>query len=77
MLRERVRTTVYRDPRGVTRSDDPGRPRLEQILEAGTLRVGYLPNSLPYAYFNQEEELVGFDVEMGSSFPPTRRQMWV
>ncbi len=64
LLRERVPATVYRDPPQSTRPDDPARPRLEQILEAGALRVGYFPDSLPYAYFNREEELVGFDVEM-------------
>ena len=29
-----------------------------------TLRVGYLPDSLPYAFFNSGGDLVGFDVEM-------------
>src|SRR5206468_4730971 len=29
------------------------------------LRVGYLDDSLPYAFFNARGELVGFDIEMG------------
>jgi ABC-type amino acid transport substrate-binding protein len=30
----------------------------------GTLRVGYLEDSLPYAFFNTQHDIVGFDVEM-------------
>ena len=34
------------------------------IRARGILRVGYLPDSLPYAFFNARGELVGFDVEL-------------
>ena len=34
------------------------------IRTRGILRVGYLPDSLPYAFFNARGELVGFDVEL-------------
>ncbi len=44
--------------------ESPPRPRLDAILERGTLRVGYLHDSLPFAFLNQREELVGFDVAL-------------
>jgi ABC-type amino acid transport substrate-binding protein len=37
---------------------------LDRIRARRTLRVGYFPDSLPYAFFNARGELVGFDVEM-------------
>jgi Na+/H+-dicarboxylate symporter/ABC-type amino acid transport substrate-binding protein len=37
---------------------------LDGIRARGTLRVGYLPDALPYAFFNQNGDLVGFDVEL-------------
>lgn len=38
--------------------------RLEHIQTHQLLRVGYRPDSLPFAYFNGKGDLVGFDVEM-------------
>ena len=38
--------------------------RLATIEQRGTLRVGYLPDSLPFAFRNQDGEVVGFDIEM-------------
>jgi Na+/H+-dicarboxylate symporter/ABC-type amino acid transport substrate-binding protein len=37
---------------------------LDSIRTREALRVGVLPNHLPFAFNNQNEELVGFDVEM-------------
>ena len=37
---------------------------LERIRARGSLRVGYIPDLLPYTFFNARNELVGFDVEM-------------
>ena len=45
----------------------PGRSILDTIRERGVLRVGYDPTSLPFAFFNINDELVGFDVEMGQT----------
>ena len=42
----------------------PGQSGLERIRQRGFLRVGYLPDSLPYAYRNREAAIVGFDAEM-------------
>jgi Na+/H+-dicarboxylate symporter/ABC-type amino acid transport substrate-binding protein len=38
--------------------------RLDAITARRTLRVGYLTNSLPFAFVNGSGELVGFDVEL-------------
>jgi Na+/H+-dicarboxylate symporter/ABC-type amino acid transport substrate-binding protein len=38
--------------------------RLELIEKRGSLRVGYLKESLPFAFRNDNGEVVGFDVEM-------------
>jgi Na+/H+-dicarboxylate symporter/ABC-type amino acid transport substrate-binding protein len=38
--------------------------RLATIEKRGSLRVGYLKDSLPFAFRNQNGEVVGFDVEM-------------
>ena len=39
-------------------------PPLETIAARKELRVGYLPDALPFAFFNEEGDLVGFDVEL-------------
>lgn len=40
--------------------------RLATIEKRGSLRVAYLPDSLPFAFRNQNGEVVGFDVEMAN-----------
>jgi Na+/H+-dicarboxylate symporter/ABC-type amino acid transport substrate-binding protein len=37
---------------------------LQRIARTGVLRVGYLPDNLPYSFFNASGELVGFDIDM-------------
>jgi Na+/H+-dicarboxylate symporter len=37
---------------------------MERINKTGTIRVGYDPNQMPFAYFNTVGELVGFDIGM-------------
>ena len=37
---------------------------LEAMRERGVLRVGYVSDAMPFAYFNAEDRLVGFDVDM-------------
>lgn len=43
---------------------DPDISRLEQVRARGVLRVGFFPNSLPFAFVNSEGRAVGFDLEM-------------
>ncbi len=42
----------------------PAGPTLTAIRTRGSLRVGYLPDSLPYAFFNERDDLVGFDIDL-------------
>jgi Na+/H+-dicarboxylate symporter len=42
-------------------------PRLARIDSAGLLRVCYFRDSLPMAFVNDEDKLVGFDVDMAHS----------
>jgi Na+/H+-dicarboxylate symporter/ABC-type amino acid transport substrate-binding protein len=44
----------------------PGTSRLEQIIERGVLRVGYLEDSLPHVFVNSEGDLVGLDVDLAT-----------
>jgi Na+/H+-dicarboxylate symporter/ABC-type amino acid transport substrate-binding protein len=46
------------------RALDPSIDRLHTVTGRGTLRVGYLADGLPFAFFNGREELVGFDVAL-------------
>jgi Na+/H+-dicarboxylate symporter len=39
-------------------------PALERIRTRGSLRVGFVPDLLPYAFTNARGELVGFDIEL-------------
>jgi Na+/H+-dicarboxylate symporter/ABC-type amino acid transport substrate-binding protein len=43
---------------------EQGRSQLEEIEERGFVRVGYVRDLLPWAFVNDEQRLVGFDVEM-------------
>lgn len=43
---------------------DSSQPRIEAILARGTLRVAYLPDSLPFAYRNSEGDVVGYDIDL-------------
>jgi hypothetical protein len=54
---------VYRTP-PATATDQTQGGHLEKIRARGALRVGYFPDALPFAFFNAQDELVGFDVEM-------------
>jgi ABC-type amino acid transport substrate-binding protein len=40
------------------------RPVLEGIRARGVLRVGYLPDAMPFSFFNAKGDLVGMDVEL-------------
>ncbi len=41
-----------------------GEPVLERIRRTGVMRVGYHPDNLPFSFFNINDQLVGFDVDM-------------
>jgi Na+/H+-dicarboxylate symporter/ABC-type amino acid transport substrate-binding protein len=39
---------------------------LKEIKERGVLRVGYRPSNVPFSYYNNAADLVGFDVEIAT-----------
>jgi Na+/H+-dicarboxylate symporter len=41
-----------------------GLPKVSTIVKRGVLRVGYIPNQVPFSYHNNRQELVGFDVAL-------------
>ena len=57
-------TIVHREPppAGVFTG---GAAQLERIRSRGSLRIGYDPRNLPMSFFNNRDELVGFDVALG------------
>jgi Na+/H+-dicarboxylate symporter/ABC-type amino acid transport substrate-binding protein len=57
-----VVAAVHRSP-AAAEADASG-PLLDAIRRRGALRVGYLGGSLPFAFFNARQELVGFDVDL-------------
>jgi Na+/H+-dicarboxylate symporter len=61
--REPMPAVVHQTPPPAT----PGMgvvPALERIRARGTLRVGYVDDTMPYTFINARGELVGFDVEL-------------
>jgi Na+/H+-dicarboxylate symporter/ABC-type amino acid transport substrate-binding protein len=63
LLREAVPAVVHRAPPALA-PDPADATVLDAVRARGHLRVGYLPNSLPFAFFNEREDLVGLDVEL-------------
>jgi proton glutamate symport protein len=64
-ITEGVDATVYRVASRVPESDrDAGvhETTLERIQRTGTLRVGYHEAVIPFSYFNDQKQLVGFDI---------------
>ncbi|HMB71652.1 MAG TPA: ABC transporter substrate-binding protein, partial [bacterium] len=63
MSRDPEVAVLHRD-RSTVDPADAAHGSLERILRRETLRVGYDPGNLPFSFFNADEELVGFDVEL-------------
>lgn len=64
LSREYPAAQVHRSALPTPNVHDPKKSRLSEIRERGVLRVGYYPDSLPFAFDNKAGKLVGFDVEM-------------
>jgi Na+/H+-dicarboxylate symporter/ABC-type amino acid transport substrate-binding protein len=62
LLRAPTSAVVHRE--SVHSRSDGNLPLLDAIRARGVLRVGYLSQSLPFAFFNERGDLVGFDVEL-------------
>ena len=58
-----VATVVHRNyiPEKVVQNEGD---RLELIRARGSLRIGYDPDNLPFSFYNTDQELVGFDIEL-------------
>src|SRR5215468_3648811 len=55
--------TLHRPVPGDQAVEGPGRdPTLLAIQTSGTLRVGYNPSVIPFSYWNDKGDLVGFDI---------------
>jgi len=61
LLQEPVESTVALTP---SPAPETSLPPLETIDARKVLRVGFLPAALPYAFFNNDGGLVGFDIEL-------------
>ncbi len=70
LLREPLPAQVHSTPPPAL-APTPGVSRLQAIQQRGFLRVGYLPDRLPYVFTNAHGELVGFDVEMAHDLART------
>jgi Na+/H+-dicarboxylate symporter/ABC-type amino acid transport substrate-binding protein len=63
-MEQTVPVTFYRDSLPAATDTNLASGRIDVIAQRGALRVGYLPDSLPFAFSNEQGEVVGFDVEM-------------
>jgi ABC-type amino acid transport substrate-binding protein len=64
LLEQHAQTVVHTSVPDSQPETIAGQSALDRIRTNGVIRVGYLKDRLPICYFNQKEELVGFDVEM-------------
>jgi Na+/H+-dicarboxylate symporter/ABC-type amino acid transport substrate-binding protein len=64
LLRSPGAATVYKSAPASAPLLEGQQSRLARIQTQKLLRVGYLPDSLPFAYFNGKGDLVGFGIEM-------------
>jgi ABC-type amino acid transport substrate-binding protein len=64
LLRAPGPATVYKSAPPAAPLPEAQQSRLEWIQTQKLLRVGYLPDNLPFAYFNGKGDLVGLDIEM-------------
>jgi Na+/H+-dicarboxylate symporter/ABC-type amino acid transport substrate-binding protein len=86
LMRDPVRAVVHKAPPAAATpmaASETG-SRLDIIRRRGVLTVGYMPDALPYAFFNAAGDLVGLDVELahrlaselnvGLEFVPVERE---
>ena len=64
MLDRPVASTVHEDLPTALSTADRQQPRFDVIRARGTIRVGYLPDQLPFAFRNSSGEVVGLDIAM-------------
>ncbi len=64
LIEDPVPAVVLEEPSPNPVPLEPGQSRLERIRGRGIIRVGFSPNNLPFSYFNDGGNLVGFDVDL-------------
>jgi ABC-type amino acid transport substrate-binding protein len=62
LLHQPTEAVVHRTP--LARTEEESGPRLDVIRHRGVLTVGFVPDSLPYAFFNANDDLVGLDIDL-------------
>jgi Na+/H+-dicarboxylate symporter/ABC-type amino acid transport substrate-binding protein len=67
VMPNRVQATIYPNSdemQGVERvpTDDFYPDTLKTVLKSSTLKVGFDPDAIPFSYFNEKNELVGYDI---------------
>lgn len=48
----------------LAQKDEPDTPLFQRIKKRGSLRVGFDPEALPFAFYNLRQELVGYDIAL-------------
>jgi Na+/H+-dicarboxylate symporter/ABC-type amino acid transport substrate-binding protein len=66
LMNEPVPMTIHTEPPPLPPAYNVQESLLDKINERGILRVGYFKDALPYAFLNNENKLVGFDIEMAN-----------
>jgi Na+/H+-dicarboxylate symporter len=64
LLQDPLPAVVHKTIPPVPAVSAPEKSRLERIRERGVIRVGYRADRLPFAFFNEQGDLVGFDIDM-------------
>lgn len=65
LMDEPVPMTVHKTDSGIPGESGRGAlVTMEQIKARGALRVGYVPFRYPFSFFNDADELVGFDIDV-------------
>ena len=60
-----AKAKVYSNASGLLPDDSPPTTKcLQRIKARQSLRVGYIPNRIPFAFINRSGSLVGYDVQM-------------
>lgn len=66
LLTEPVATVSVDDPSPLA-EEELAQPRLDIVSARGSLRVGFVSDSLPFAFRNSEGRVVGFDLDLAHS----------
>jgi len=60
---QQVKVLKTSDPEPLS-GDEQAKNRFDVIKQRGTLRVGYMPERLPFVFANKDGQIVGFDMEL-------------